>query len=432
METITSINHYFQQRNEAMPAPRALLHLIETLPIDEGILLCLSKDDDALLITRYLQRFGLSVGKLSDGEFDITLLDLEGESKPVERSRTLVFCGCPESGQSYAKAMKFLSVSAQPASVNSLIPAKDISILNALLKENGHQATAIDAIDEGTALGFLSKRLSAKLTRDASAVEYSQYLDVGQHMLQAENAGHIMAFLLRNYLNQTAPAIVRPIDPRRELRERGRERGGHRADRSNGREGPRERRDFREARNSDAPEHQQKDVKRSDSQDAAQALIQPEIKKHRESDESRENGRPLDPQKRNGDMRMHRAPEAESLAPGADDQAQSLYINLGRDDGFNSLQDLIDYLSGHSRVDIGHFTMVGHIRDHSSHVEVDKEVSPRIIEAFHGKTKTTGKKTILNDGQEAFPAFVCEVAKGTRERRPHSRFHRPRHQPRII
>jgi len=394
METTLSINHYYQRRNEAIPAPRALLELIETLPAREGILLCLSKDDDAPLFTRYLQRFGLSVGQGTSEPCDIILVDLQAEPAAADHAKALVFCGCPDSSQSYAKALRFLPANGQPATVATLLPAKDISVFNTLLKENGLDAMEMPAADENTVLTRLTERLTSKLLKDASAVEYSQYVDIGQRIASSKDAAQILAFLIRNHLSQSAPAIARPLEPRRERRDRD---GDRPRDRRNG-----ERR--------------------------------PAAREHRESREPRE-GREIKEAARerdNGDARRERPAPENPPEHRSEEQAQSLYINLGRDDGFNSVQDLIDYLSGQSKVDIGHFTMVGQVRDHSSHIEVDSEVSPQIIETFHGKPKSTGKKMLSADGHESFPAFVCEIAKGTRERRPHSRFHRPRHQSRVV
>jgi hypothetical protein len=86
-----------------------------------------------------------------------------------------------------------------------------------------------------------------------------------------------------------------------------------------------------------------------------------------------------------------------------------LYVTLGRQDGFNDLASLAQFLSERSSVDLGHFSGSGMLRDRSTHVEVDDEVAQRIIDAVHNSPRPE-----LNQNDRA--PIVCERARQNNER----------------
>ncbi len=97
---------------------------------------------------------------------------------------------------------------------------------------------------------------------------------------------------------------------------------------------------------------------------------------------------------------------------------KQIYITLGRQDGFQDLTALANHVSEISKIDLGHFTGSGNLRDTSSHLEVDTEVAEQIKAAVHGQPRPSGVTETL----------ICDVAQ-PRPRRP---FHRKRpgnHRP---
>lgn len=102
-----------------------------------------------------------------------------------------------------------------------------------------------------------------------------------------------------------------------------------------------------------------------------------------------------------------------------------LYITLGRNDGFNDLASLAQFISERTGVDLGHFSGTGMVRDHSAHVEVDTDVAQEIIQGINGAPKPNASINNIDEGAN----IVCELAKPSpnRQRRPH---HRRGHRPR--
>ena len=92
-----------------------------------------------------------------------------------------------------------------------------------------------------------------------------------------------------------------------------------------------------------------------------------------------------------------------------------LYITLGRKDGFTDLASLAQYLSDASKVDLGHFSGGGMIRDTSAHIEVDDDVADNMIKALNNSARPNA--TGDNDSP-----VICEMAKGPTFQRPHTRY----------
>ncbi len=109
--------------------------------------------------------------------------------------------------------------------------------------------------------------------------------------------------------------------------------------------------------------------------------------------------------------------------PVADSGITRLYVSLGRQDGLGDLASLAQYLSEHSGVDLGHFSGLGMIREHSAHIEVDRDVAETIIKAIHNSPR---QPNIDDINGEAKP-IVCEPAKQTNDR---TKYRRPHHSGR--
>lgn len=86
---------------------------------------------------------------------------------------------------------------------------------------------------------------------------------------------------------------------------------------------------------------------------------------------------------------------------------KQIYITLGRQDGFNDLTTLANHVSEISKIDLGHFTGLGNLRDTSSHLEVDTEVAEKIKAAVHGQPRPSGVTETL----------ICDIAQ-PKPRRP--------------
>ncbi|MEI6806385.1 MAG: DEAD/DEAH box helicase [Myxococcaceae bacterium] len=79
---------------------------------------------------------------------------------------------------------------------------------------------------------------------------------------------------------------------------------------------------------------------------------------------------------------------------------KQIYVTLGRQDGFNDLTALANHVSELSKIDLGHFTGSGNLRDTSSHLEVDTEVAEKIKTAVHGLPRASGVTETL----------ICDIA----------------------
>lgn len=98
-----------------------------------------------------------------------------------------------------------------------------------------------------------------------------------------------------------------------------------------------------------------------------------------------------------------------------------LYITLGRQDKFNDLASLAQYLSEKSSVDLGHFSGSGMIRDNSAHIEVDDDVAETIIAALNGTPRPHA------EASEGENNVICERAR--QNQRPAFRRPPPRRRP---
>ncbi len=104
----------------------------------------------------------------------------------------------------------------------------------------------------------------------------------------------------------------------------------------------------------------------------------------------------------------------------ASDQAEAenspfanLYVSLGRDNGLKELTDLMEALAAIAGVDPAQFTGAGNLRDHSSHIEVDKEISEKVKESINGKAYP---EHLQSEKLEEDALMVCDFARPKRRR----------------
>lgn len=81
-----------------------------------------------------------------------------------------------------------------------------------------------------------------------------------------------------------------------------------------------------------------------------------------------------------------------------------LYITLGREDGLQTLTELMAHVSQLSGVDLGMFTGGGHLREHSSHLEVEQPAVVEIVKALHQKPRANDSKNTKG------PTITCQEA----------------------
>lgn len=96
-----------------------------------------------------------------------------------------------------------------------------------------------------------------------------------------------------------------------------------------------------------------------------------------------------------------------------DSPFSNLYVSLGRDNGLNELTDLMNALAELAEVDPANFTGAGNLRDHSSHIEVDKEIAEKVKEAVNGQAYP---ENLSSDKLEEGAAMVCDFARPPRRR----------------
>lgn len=139
----------------------------------------------------------------------------------------------------------------------------------------------------------------------------------------------------------------------------------------------------------------------------------------RDSYESRDRRPPRIGERNRTGREREREPNRQMAAP---DGISRIYITLGRKDGFMDLASLAQYLSDFSKVDLGHFSGGGMIRDNSAHIEVDDDVAEDIIKALHNSARP-------NEPSEGELTVVCERAKAATHARPNHRYQPQRRRP---
>lgn len=414
-----TVRHVAHIEDDSQPKYRNLLYALEFHNPRHAVIFCNTKDETELL-ERYLRRFGFHVralnGDMSQSARERVMADVKSGSLDMIIATDIAARGIdisglthvfnyelPENDEVYVhRTGRTGRIGASGVAV-SLVRGKDVAQLGNLRNKFDLNFEEIALPSETELLWMQGERLAILLTEEADGVEVSQYRPVAEAMLSRGDVGEIVAFLLRAYYSRTVEPMRSPEKeaPKHDKKHESRDR------KPKERREPREQREPREPREAREPEaakphHKPVIILAKDRKPEIVAPVQPPILAEREEEE--------DDTGANDDMEAGDEPREDF---------KRLYITLGRNDGFASLSSLMHYISLTSGVDLGHFTGMGHVRDTSSHVEVDMEVAGAIINAMNGRSKSTSAAP--SESGEPAPTVLCEEAKGNEPPRKHFR-----------
>ena len=362
-----SIRHVIHLENELNPKSRNLLYALEFHSPKQALIFCNTKDETEV-IERYLRRFGFRAralnGDLSQSARERVMDDLKNKTIDLIIATDVAARGIdisglthvfnyelPENDEVYVHRTGRTGRIGSTGTAVNLIRSKDEAQWESLKSRFDFTAEIVELPSEKELMWMQAERLAILLTEEADGVEISQYRPVAQSMLHRGDLSEILAFLLRSHYAKQ---------------------GGERSERA----APAPRQEFKpreKAAPAPRPAPRKMEERKSEELPKEPLMVQ-------------EEDRP---------------------------EFTKLYITLGQNDGIKDLTSLASHLSVTTGVDLGHFTGMGHVRETSSHVEVDTEVASSIIECMNGKPRGSGSEKVL-----------CEVA------RPFSKPARPYHNRR--
>ena len=365
--------HIVHQAKDTEPKARALLAAL-LFHKPKFALISVHESSDADFLARYVQRYGFRTqvvseeqnrGGLKDalrdglhGSFDVLVCQntlLSGQS--LEQVLFMINYDMFDRPQAYEQVTQF---SKQAPGVNriivNIVTPRESGFLGPIKAHCLIDMKEMPLPVESEILDLAINRVVGKLSDDAQSVELGQFTELAERFLKHKDAAQALSLLLRNYLTKPKEHVDMP---RRDF------------------EGGRERR-------------------------AGYDRARP----YRERDRDREPER-----EREGDRERERP---QSPAMESSDGISRLYVTLGRKDGFLDLTALAQYISDLSKVDLGHFSGGGMIRDTSAHIEVDDDVAEEVIKAVHASPRP--------NAQDENNPVVCERAKGPREPRQNHRY----------
>ncbi len=387
-----TIKHLVHLEDEDQPKSRNLLYALEFHQPKHAIIFCNTKDETGLL-ERYLRRFGFHARALNGdmsqsarervmhdvktGALDMIIAtDIAARGIDISGLTHVFNYELPENDEVYVHRTGRTGRIGSLGTAVSLARGKDMTQLDNLRKkfELDVQEQALPPVAE--ILRLQAERLATALTEEADGVEFSQYLPVAKSMLQRADIGEILAFLLRNFYVKNAENRVYTSKP--------------------------------EQTKPKIQSHTTQTLKLVPKAKTTPVPPAARIK--------------VEPRKEKIEVSA-RIEATPAPAQNFESEFTRLYVTLGRQDGFADLTQLVHHLSMETGVDIGHFTGMGNVRDTSSHVEVDTEVSLKIIQAMNGRHKVSNPQKSNQD--ETAITILCEVAKLTETRsRPRFRHHR--------
>lgn len=366
---VPAAQHIFHQAKDTEPKARALLAAL-LLHKPKFALISVNESQDADFLARYVQRYGfrtqvvseeLNRGGLKDalrdglnGSFDVLVCQntlLSGQA--LDHVGLMINYDMFDRPQAYEQVTQF---SKQASGINrtivNIVTPRELGFLGPIKAHCLIDMKEMPLPLEAEVLDLCINRVVGKLLEDAQSVELGQFTELAERFLKHQDAAQALSLLLRNYLTKPKEHVDMP------------------------------RRDFEGGRD------------RRMGYDRARP--------HRERDRDREP-------ERERERERPQSPVAE-----ASDGISRLYVTLGRKDGFLDLTALAQYISDLSKVDLGHFSGGGMIRDTSAHIEVDDDVAEEVIKAVHASKRP-------NTEDESNPV-VCERAKGPREPRQNHRY----------
>ena len=370
---VSTIRHVLHHASEKWSKPRNFLYVLELHKPTSAIVFC-NRKDETEMICSYLQRFGFRVealngdmpqsarektlAKVKAGELDLMVAtDIAARGIDISDLGHVFNYDLPEYDEVYVHRVGRTGRIGKKGVAVSLVRGKYMAHLANLKKNFKVPFEELELPDEQEILWMQAERLAVQILEAADGVEMEQYRPVAEQMMTRGDVKEILAFLLRTHFSE---------------------------------------------RKSRAPATYDSDVTRSDRS--------PRLERPRD-DRPRDPAPPRDDRPR--EPRPPRAEAADGVAPQAGDEAKgsNLYVTLGREDGIPDLTALIAKLGELSGVDAGHFTGIGDVRDHSSHIEVDAEVAARVVAGVNGKPR--GSKTYVPEaGGDPLPQTIsCEPAK---------------------
>lgn len=337
---------------------KSLLLALEMHPASKCLVVC-ENIDDVELSKKYLGRFGfidvevtheLALENLSS-HFDVVVNDtvVSGSDKYLARSKA---------GKSHS-------------TVITLISEDQTNLVNFLQTSLPFTLEYASFASEQDILVLQAERIAKDLVARSVDVELGQYTPIAEHLLKLPDVTKVMGYLIRQFYLQ----FVEPKAPSMPRESRSS------FSRHKDRDGRRDRRNF-------------------DRDDRQRRSEHPGRHEPREYHENHDRpARREQPQEKQQDTQQ-------------DFGSKQIYVTLGRQDGFEDVTSLAQYIGRISGVDFGHFTGEGHVRDRSSHFEVDSEVVDAITKAINNRTRDG-----LPSAQNNEAPITCEVARPRSRRR---------------
>lgn len=372
--------HIYHQAKDTEPKPKALLAAL-LLHKPRFALVTANESQECDLLARYLARHGFKTAVVSeennraglkealkegiDGVYDVLLCQntlIAGQS--LEHVAFMINYDMFDRPQAYEQTTQFnKQAPGLTRSIVNIVSPMELGFLGPIKAQCLIPLTEMPLPSQTQVMDLCVSRIVDGLTKEASQVELGQYEELSQKFLAHPNAVIALSLLLRNHLSmpvkKPAPSRDRDYEPR---------------DRRGGR-----------SFNERYQRPNNRDTRGSEP--AANSVAETQ----------------------------------ERTPPRSEDGVSRLYLTLGRADGFSDLTALAQYVSDTSKVDLGHFSGGGMIRDTSAHIEVDDDVAEEVIKALHDSARP--------DAQEGDAPVVCERARGIVRDRPRSRYPQQRRRP---
>lgn len=381
-----TVRHIIQVENENLPKQRNLLSAIEFHGAPAAIVFCNRKEETEVL-AHYLRRFGLNaqalngdmsqnerervISQLKDRTIDFVIAtDIAARGIDISGLTHVFNYELPDNNETYIHRTGRTGRMGKTGTAINLIRSKDLPTVEQLKETYEIQFEKLPLPADEELLWLQGARIAQKLTEEADGVEMSQYRPLAASMLTRGDAQEILTFLIRSHFSKT---YAKPFAaPQRPLK----------------------------------PKHEPKPKK-------------PKIiEKKAELSKEVEQNAPIETasiEPKTAPAPLQDLPPTHHT-PVVSTKPQRLYITLGKNDGFAELMDLVQYVFQKAQVDMGFFTGMGNMREHSSHLEVEPEAVNTILEALNGSERPQG-------ALEQTPV-QCEIA--LREQQPRKRFFRRR------
>jgi ATP-dependent RNA helicase DeaD len=364
--------HIFHQAKDTEPKPRALLAALE-YHRPQFALVTVNESQECELLARYIARYGYKTTVVTEennrsGLRDALKEGLDGGlnvlicqnslvvGQSLERVAFMINYDMFDRPQDYEETTQF---NKQAPGINrtivNILTSGEVGCLGPIKAQCQVEFKEMPLPGEDEVINLCVNRIVEGLNKEASSIELGQFVGLSEKFVAHPQAQTAISLLLRNHFLKPAQ---KPASQRDNYE-------------------PRDRRPARSF-----------------------------------------NER--DPRPDRGEQGRDRAPNPPQSRPSSAPEGISrLYVTLGRKDGFMDLASLAQYLSDFSKVDLGHFSGGGMIRDNSAHIEVDDDVAEDVIKALHDSPRP-------NASAEGDGPVVCERAKAATHPRPNYRYQQRR------